>query len=169
MTGFTVHARASMSRTHDPEFSTQDFDDTTNKLIVELHLEAAVVCEKMSNIHTYIACLKTWVSPKDFLTIVSSVGLPLTTISIVDPAQTAKFDSNVDNLRIRDHMLEPHRSRCHRKFCARTSSVITSSSYFLTCSVSCPRNTFQSVYFLSKHDLYFLLVISLLFHFLLNK
>ena len=108
MTGFTVHARASTSRTHDPEFSTQHFNDTTNKLIVELHLEAAVVCEKMSNIHAYITCLKTRVSPKDFLTIVSSVGLPLTTISIVDPAQTAKFDSNVDNLRIRDHMPDPN-------------------------------------------------------------
>ena len=108
MTGFTIHARASTSRTHDPEFSTQCFDDITNKLIVELHLEAAVVCEKMSNIHAYIACLKTRVSPKDFLTIVSSVGLPLTTISVVDPAQTAKFDSNVDNLRIHDHMLDPN-------------------------------------------------------------
>ena len=108
MTGFTIHTRASTSRTHDPEFSTQHFDDTTNKLIVELHLEAAAVCEKMSNIHAYITCLKTWVSPKDFLTIVSSVGLPLTTISIVDPAQTAKFDSNVDNLCIRDHMLDPN-------------------------------------------------------------
>ena len=67
MTGFTVHARASTSRTHDPEFSTEDFDDTTNKLICELHLEAAEVCEKMANIHAYIACLKTRVSPKDFL------------------------------------------------------------------------------------------------------
>ena len=108
MTGFTIHARASTSRTHDPEFSTQHFDDTTNKLIVELHLEAAAVCEKMSNIHAYITCLKTRVSPKDFLTIVSSVGLPMTTISVVDPAQTAKFDSNVDNLRIRDHMPDPN-------------------------------------------------------------
>ena len=108
MTGFTIHARASTSRTHDPEFSTQDFDDTTNKLIVELHLEVAVVCEKMSNIHAYITCLKTRVNPKDFLTIVSSVGLPLTTISIVDPAQSAKFDSNVDALRIRDHMPDPN-------------------------------------------------------------
>ena len=49
----------------------------------------------MSNIHAYIACLKTLVSPKDFLTITSSVGLPLTTISVVDPAQQAKLDSNV--------------------------------------------------------------------------
>ena len=54
MTGFTVHTRASTSRTNDPEFSTQHFDDTTNKLIVELHLEAAAVCEKMSNIHAYV-------------------------------------------------------------------------------------------------------------------
>ena len=95
MTGFTVHARASTSRTYSPEFSTEDFDDTTNKLICELHLEAAEVCEKMSDIHAYIACLKTWVSPKDFLTIVSSVGLPLTTIFVVDPAQQAKLDSNI--------------------------------------------------------------------------
>ena len=81
MTGFTIHARASTSRTHNPEFSTEDFDDTTNKLICELHLEAAAVCEKMSNIHTYITCLQTWVSPKDFLTIISLVGLSLTTIT----------------------------------------------------------------------------------------
>ena len=107
MTGFTVHSRASTSRTYSPEFSIEDFDDTTNKLIVELHLEAAEVCEKMSNIHAYIACLKTWVSPKDFLTIVSSVGLPLTTISVVDPAQQTKLDSNIDTLRVRDHMPDP--------------------------------------------------------------
>ena len=104
-TGFTIHARASMSRTHSLEFSTEEFDDTTNKLICELHLEAAEVCTKMSNIHSYITCLKTWVSPKDFLTIVSSVGLPLTTISVVDPA---KQDSNVDSLHIRDHMPDPN-------------------------------------------------------------
>ena len=104
-TGFTIHARASTSRTYIPEFSTEEFDNTTNKLICELHMEAEEVCTKMSNIHSYIACLKTWVSPKDFLTIVSSVGLPLTTISIVDPA---KQDSNVDNLRICDHMPDPN-------------------------------------------------------------
>ena len=107
-TGFTVHARASTSRTHDPEFSTEDFDNTTNKLICELHLEAAEVGEKMANIHAYIACLKTRLSPKDFLTITSSVGLPLTTISIVNPAQQTKLDSNVDTLRIRDHMPDPN-------------------------------------------------------------
>ena len=73
VTGFTIHARASTSRTHDPKFSTEDFDDTTNKLICELHLEAAEVCEKMSKVHSYIACLKTRVSPRDFLTIISSV------------------------------------------------------------------------------------------------
>ena len=108
MTGFTVHARASTYRTHDPEFSTEDFDDTTNKLICELHLEAAEVYEKMSKIHTYIACLKTWVSPRDFLTITSSVELPLTTITTVDPAKQSKLDSNVDALRIRDHMPDPN-------------------------------------------------------------
>ena len=107
MTGFTVHARASTSRTYDPEFSTEDFDDTTNKLICELHLEAAEVCEKMSKIHTYIACLKTRVSPRDFLTITSSVGLPLTTITTVDPVQQNKLDSSVDTLRICDHMPDP--------------------------------------------------------------
>ena len=101
MTGFTVHARASTSRTHDPEFSTADFDDTTNKLICELHLEAAEVCEKMLKIHTYIACLKTRVSSRDFLTIISSVGLPLITITTVDPAQQDKLDKSVDALRIR--------------------------------------------------------------------
>ena len=108
MTGFTVHTRASTSRTHDPEFSTEDFNDTTNKLICELHLEAAAVCEKMSNIHTYIACLKTRVSPRDFLTITSSVGLPLTTITTMDPAKQSKLDSNVDALCIRDHMPDPN-------------------------------------------------------------
>ena len=107
MTGFTIHARASTSRTYDPEFSTEDFDDTTNKLICELHLEAAEVCEKMSKIHTYIACLKTWVSPRDFLTITSSVGLPLTTITTVDPAQQDKLDRSVDALCIHDHMPDP--------------------------------------------------------------
>ena len=60
MTGFTVHARASTSRTYSPEFSTEEFDDTTNKLICELHLEAAEVCTKMPNIHSYITCLKTF-------------------------------------------------------------------------------------------------------------
>ena len=108
MTGFTIHTRASTSRTHDPEFTTEDFDDTTNKLICELHLEAAEVCEKMSNIHAYITCLKTRVSPKDFLNITSLVGLPLTTISIMDPAQQTKLDSNVDALCIRDHMPDPN-------------------------------------------------------------
>ena len=107
MTGFTIHTRASTSRTYDPEFSTEDFDDTTNKLICELHLEAVEVCEKMSKIHTYIACLKTRVSPRDFLTITSSVGLPLTTITTVDPAKQSKLDSNVDALRIHDHMPDP--------------------------------------------------------------
>ena len=61
----------------------------------------------MSKIHTYIACLKTQVSAKDFLTIVSSVGLPLTTITTVDPAQQDKLDKSVDALRIRDHMPDP--------------------------------------------------------------
>ena len=107
MTGFTIHARASTSRTYDPEFSTEDFDDTTNKLICELHLEAAEVCEKMSKIHTYITCLKTRVSPRDFLTITSLVELPLTTITTVDPVQQNKLDSSVDALRIRDHMPDP--------------------------------------------------------------
>ena len=107
MTGFTVHARASTSRSYDPEFSTEQFDDTTNKLICELHIEAAQVCEKMSKIHTYITCLKTRVSPKDFLTITSSVGLPLTTITTMDPAQQDKLDKSVDALRIRDHMPDP--------------------------------------------------------------
>ena len=106
-TGFSVHARASTSRSYDPEFSTEKFDDTTNKLICELHLEAAQVCERMSKIHSYIACLKTHVSPRDFLTITSSVGLPLTMITTVDLAQQDKLDKNVDALRIHDHMPDP--------------------------------------------------------------
>ena len=32
-TGFSVHARASTSRSYDPEFSTEKFDDTTNELM----------------------------------------------------------------------------------------------------------------------------------------
>ena len=106
-TGFTVHTRASTSRLYDPEFSTEQFDNTTNKLICELHIEAAQVCERMSKIHTYIACLKTRVSAKDFLTIIQSVGLPLTTITTVDPAQQDKLDKSVDALHIRDHMPDP--------------------------------------------------------------
>ena len=94
-----------MSRTHSLDFSMEGFDDATNKLICELHLEASEVCTKITNIHTYIAILKTKVSPKDFLTIVSSVGLPLTTISIMDPA---KQESNVDTLLVRDHMPDPN-------------------------------------------------------------
>ena len=106
-TGFSVHTRASTSRSYDPEFSTEKFDDTTNKLICELHLEAAQVCERMSKIHSYIACLKTRVSPRDFLTITSSVGLPLTMITTVDPAQQDKLDKSVDALHICDHMPDP--------------------------------------------------------------
>ena len=36
------------------------------------------------------------------------MGLPLTTISIVDPAQQTKLDSNVDALHIHDHMPDPN-------------------------------------------------------------
>ena len=37
----------------------------------------------------------------------SSVGLPLTTITTVDPAQQDKLDKSVDALHIRDHMPDP--------------------------------------------------------------
>ena len=104
-TGFTVHARASSSRTYSPEFSMEGFEDETNKLICELHLEASEVCARMTKIHCYIAILKTKVSLQNFLQIVSSVGLPLTTISIVDPANQ---EANVDNLRVHNHMLDPN-------------------------------------------------------------
>ena len=67
----------------------------------------------MSKIHTYIACLKTRVSPRDFLTIISSVGLPMTTITTVDPAKQSKLDSNIDALRIRDHMPDPNILSCN--------------------------------------------------------
>ena len=53
-TGFVAHTRASSSRTYSPEFSTEEFDDETNKLICELHLEALDVCAKMVNIHCNI-------------------------------------------------------------------------------------------------------------------
>ena len=36
------------------------------------------------------------------------MGLPLTTITTVDPAKESKLDSNVETLRIRDHMLDPN-------------------------------------------------------------
>ena len=104
-TGFTVHTRASSSRTYSPEFSTEEFDNGTNKLICELHLEASEVCAKMAKIHCYIAILKTKVSPQNFFQIVLSVGLPLTTISIVDPASQ---EANVDNLHVHDHMTDPN-------------------------------------------------------------
>ena len=62
----------------------------------------------MATIHTHIACVKTRVSARDFLTIVNSVGLPLTTITTVDPAKQEKLDKSVDALRIRDHMPDPN-------------------------------------------------------------
>ena len=48
-----------------------------------------------------IAILKSKVSAKHFLQIVSSVGLPLTTVSIVDPASQV---GNIDSLHVHDHM-----------------------------------------------------------------
>ena len=105
MTGFVIHTRASSTRTYSPDFSTEEFDDSTNKLICELHLEAAEVCMRMLDIHTKIAILKTQVSAQNFLKIVSAVGLPLTTISVVDPAVQ---EVNVDKLRVRDHMPDPN-------------------------------------------------------------
>ena len=69
-TGFTIHTRASTSRTYSPDFSMEGFDDETNKLICELHLEASEVCASMVKIHCYIAILKTKVSLQNFLTIV---------------------------------------------------------------------------------------------------
>ena len=102
--GFVVHTRASSTRTYSPDFSTEEFDNTTNKLICKLHLEAAEVCTRMSDIHSMIAILKSRVNAQNFITIVSAVGLPLTTISVVDPATQ---EVNVDQLRVRDHMLDP--------------------------------------------------------------
>ena len=70
----------------------------------ELHLEAAEVCTRTSDVHSKIAILKTRVSAQNFLKIVSAVGLPLTTISVVDPAVQ---EVNVDQLRVHDHMPDP--------------------------------------------------------------
>ena len=36
------------------------------------------------------------------------MGLPLTTITTVDPAKQSKLDSNIDALHIRDHMPDPN-------------------------------------------------------------
>ena len=105
-TGLVAHTRATTSRTFSPDFSTEEFDDETNKLICQLHLDASKVCTMMAGIHCNIAILKTKVRPQAFLQIVSAVGLPLTTISIVDPAIQGV---NIDNLRIRDHMPDPKR------------------------------------------------------------
>ena len=102
--GFVIHTRASSARTYSPDFSTEEFNDTTIKLICELHLEAAEVCMRMSDIHSKIAILKTRVSAQNLLKIVSAVGLPLTTISVVDPAAQ---EVNVDKLCVRDHMPDP--------------------------------------------------------------
>ena len=102
--GFVVHTRASSTRTYSPDFSTEEFDDTTNKLICELHLEAAEVCTRMLDIHSMIAILKSQVSAQNFIKIVSAVGLPLTTISVVDPATQ---EVNVDQLCVCDHMPDP--------------------------------------------------------------
>ena len=104
MAGFLIHTRANSTRTYSPDFNTEEFDDTTNKLICELNLEAAEVCMKMLDIHSMIVILKSQVSAQNFLKIVSAVGLPLTTISVVDPATQ---EVNVDQLRVRDHMPDP--------------------------------------------------------------
>ena len=75
-------------------------------MISQLHLDAAEVCSKMADIHYNIALLKSKVSLRSFLQIVSSVGLPLTTISIVDPGNQGV---NVDSLHVCDHMPDPSR------------------------------------------------------------
>ena len=46
MTGFTIHARASTCRTHDPEFSTADFDDTTTVSSIWKLLRCVKRCRK---------------------------------------------------------------------------------------------------------------------------
>ena len=103
-TGFTVTSRASASREVDPDFSGEEFDDKTNTAIVELHLAAADITKLMGNIHYNTALLKTRVSPQNFLKIISSVGLPLTTIQLVDPV---KQNTDMDNLRIQYHIPDP--------------------------------------------------------------
>ena len=60
----------------------------------------------MGNIHYNVAVLKTRVSPTNFLKIISSVGLPLTTIQLVDPA---KQNADMDSLRVYHHMPDPAR------------------------------------------------------------
>ena len=93
-----VHTRTSTSREYQPNFQAEEFDDETNKIICELHLAAADVSQWMADIHLNIAILKSKLSAKHFLEIVSSVGLPLTTVSIVDPAPQV---GNIDSLHVR--------------------------------------------------------------------
>ena len=66
-TGFVIHTGASLARTHSTEFSAEEFDNETNKLICKLHLDVSEVCAKMADIHCNIAILKTKVSPQSFL------------------------------------------------------------------------------------------------------
>ena len=103
--GFIVHTGASSSRTYSPDFSTEEFDDVTNKLICKLHLEASEVCARMEDIHGKIAILKTKVSVQNFVKNLSALGLPLTTISVMDPAEQ---EVNVDKLHVCDHMPDPN-------------------------------------------------------------
>ena len=67
---------------------------------------------KMADIHYNLALIKTKVSPSDFIKIITSIPLPLTTVEIVDPAKPSAVD--IDSLRIRDHMPDPSKLSGHK-------------------------------------------------------
>ena len=103
--GFVVKVRATASREHHPDFSATQYDTEVHSAICKLHLDVADVSRKMADIHYNLALIKTKVSPSDFIKIITSIPLPLTTVEIVDPAKPSAVD--IDSLRIHDHMPDP--------------------------------------------------------------
>ena len=110
--GFMVKVRATSSREHHPDFSAAQYDTEVPSAICKLHLDAADVSCKMADIHYNLALIKTKVSPSDFIKIITSIPLPLTTVEIVDPAKPSAVD--IDSLRIRDHMPDPSKLSGHK-------------------------------------------------------
>ena len=110
--GFVVKVRATSSREHHPDFSAAQYDREVHSAICKLHLDAADVSHKMTDIHYNLALIKTKVSPSDFIKISTSIPLPLTTVEIVNPAKPSAVD--IDSLRIRDHMPDPSKLSGHK-------------------------------------------------------
>ena len=110
--GFVVKVRATASRELHQDFSAAQYDTEVHSAICKLHLDAADISRKMTDIHYNLALIKTKVSPSDFIKISMSIPLPLTTVEIVDPAQPSAV--NIDSLRIRDHMPDPSNLSGHK-------------------------------------------------------